>query len=198
MQQEVKDQNEEIKEKEVVGSEEENQTSNDEMSSDSDAPASENEETVDPVQQLEDNLKESKEKYLRLYSEFENFRRRTSKEKMELVSTASKDLVVDLLPVLDDFARAMSSAEKEEGAGTAVEGFTLISQKFRKILEAKGLKEMEIKPGDEFNDEFHEAITQIPAPTEDLAGKIVDVVEKGYFMNDKVIRFAKVVTGAKN
>ncbi len=198
MQQEVKDQNEEIKEKEVVGSEEENQTSNDEMSADSDAPASENEETVDPVQQLEDNLKESKEKYLRLYSEFENFRRRTSKEKMELVSTASKDLVVDLLPVLDDFARAMSSAEKEEGAGTAVEGFTLISQKFRKILEAKGLKEMEIKPGDEFNDEFHEAITQIPAPTEDLAGKIVDVVEKGYFMNDKVIRFAKVVTGAKN
>ena len=182
----MKDQNEELKEQEA---QEENAANE---------AAEKEEENIDPVQQLEESVRESKDKYLRLYSEFENFRRRTAKEKMEIISTASKDLIIDLLPVLDDFERALTSSEKEGESGGASEGLKLISQKFRKALEGRGLKEIEVKQGDDFNDEFHEAITQIPAPSEDLAGKVVDVIEKGYFMNDKVIRFAKVVTGAKN
>ncbi|MEM9325047.1 MAG: nucleotide exchange factor GrpE [Bacteroidota bacterium] len=191
MEQEVKDQNEEINEKEIIDNEGQSSAEPADESSSGDA-----EEEVDPIEALENSLKESKDKYLRLYSEFENFRRRTSKEKMEIISTASKDLMTDLLPVLDDFDRAMGS--EGTGEGTAAEGLQLISQKIRNILESKGLKPMEVKQGDEFDDEFHEAITQIPAPKPELAGKIVDVVEKGYFMNEKVIRFARVVTGAKN
>lgn len=153
----------------------------------------EEEQEEDPIEVMKAEVQESKDKYLRLYSEFENFRRRTSKEKLDLISTAGRELMEALLPVMDDFERAMNQ-EKEEGD---TEGVKLIYNKLNNILTAKGLKKMEIKPGDEFNDEFHEAITQIPAPEKKLAGKIVDIVEPGYYLGEKVIRFAKVVTGAK-
>lgn len=151
------------------------------------------EQEEDPIEALKAEVQESKDKYLRLYSEFENFRRRTSKEKLELISTAGRELIEALLPVMDDFERSMK-LEKEESDS---EGVKLIYNKLNGILTSKGLKKMEIEAGDEFDDEFHEAITQIPAPEEKLAGKIVDVVEPGYFLGEKVIRFAKVVTGAK-
>lgn len=139
-------------------------------------------------------LAEAKDKYLRLYSEFENFRRRTSKEKLDLISTANKDLMSDLLPVLDDFERAMGADTEDLKAFK--EGITLIQQKLNKSLEQKGLKKMKVKKGDAFDDEMHEAITQIPAEKK-LEGKIVDVVEAGYTLGEKVVRFAKVVVGAK-
>lgn len=144
-----------------------------------------------------DELAEAKDKYLRLYSEFDNFRRRTAKERMELIGTASRDLMEQLLPILDDFDRASQSANSEKATLESVkEGIDLIQQKINKTLEGKGLKRMVIKPGDDFNPELHEAITQIPAD-EKLEGKIVDVIEPGFLLHETVIRFAKVVIGAK-
>lgn len=154
------------------------------------------EDQVIDTERLSAELQESRDKYLRLYSEFENFRRRTAKERIELIGSAAKDLVEVLVPVLDDFERALKSFESEADKA-AREGIELIYNKFKKVLESKGLKKMEVTKGDAFNDDFHEAITQIPAE-KDLEGKIVDVVENGYFLNDKVVRFAKVVTGAKS
>ncbi|MDQ3395258.1 MAG: nucleotide exchange factor GrpE [Bacteroidota bacterium] len=151
------------------------------------------------VKKIKGELDESKDKYIRLYSEFENFRRRTAKERLELVKTANEDLVVALLPVLDDFERAKKSFgnNKEKGDIKAtIEGFQLIQNKFYKIMEQKGLKPMPDNPGIDFDPEVHEAITKIPAPDDKLKGKVVDVVEKGYLLNDKVIRFAKVVIGS--
>jgi molecular chaperone GrpE len=130
-----------------------------------------------------------------LYSEFENFRRRTSKEKLDLISTANKDLMSDLVPVLDDFERAIK-AQGEPAEGEEQSGMGLIQHKMLRILEQQGLKAIEVKAGDVFDVELHEAITQIPAPDESLKGKIVDEVEKGYTLNEKVIRFAKVVVGS--
>lgn len=154
-------------------------------------------EEVSEVEKLQADVSEAKDKYLRLYSEFENFRRRTAKEKIDLIGSANKELVENLVPVLDDFERALKSMDENEEMKPAKEGTELIYNKFKKVLEAKGLKKMEIAKGDDFNDDYHEAITQIPAE-EELAGKVVDVVENGYFLNDKVVRFAKVVTGAKS
>lgn len=148
------------------------------------------------LESLEEALSESKDKYLRLYSEFDNFRRRTTKERIDLIATANRDLMESLIPVLDDFERALKAMQAKKEFEEA-KGIELIYNKYRKILELKGLKLMEVKPGDEFNEELHEAITQVPAPDESLTGKIVDVVESGYYLGEKVIRFAKVVTGAK-
>lgn len=145
---------------------------------------------------LEDQLAEQKDKYLRLYSEFENFRRRTSKEKLDLISTANKDLMSDLVPVLDDLERAMAASETSEDIAALREGMTLIQNKLVKQLQNKGLKKMEVNKGDEFDDEKHEAITQIPAEKK-LEGKIVDVIEAGYTLGESIVRFAKVVVGAK-
>jgi molecular chaperone GrpE len=147
-----------------------------------------------PENNLEADLAEAKDKYLRLYSEFENFRRRTAKERIELLSTANREVIEAVIPVVDDFERAIKAATK---TGEDTTGSELIYNKLKGILESKGLKRMEINAGDEFNDEFHEAITQIPAPDATLEGKIVDVIEPGYYLGEKVIRFAKVVTGAK-
>lgn len=157
--------------------------------------ADDNAENVSEIDQLKSELAESKDKYLRLYSEFENFRRRTAKEKLTLINNASEDLISALLPVLDDFERA-SESNKEAEADTIREGFDLIHQKYKNILAQKGLKEMESKQGIAFDSELHEAITQIPAPKKKLVGKVVDVIEKGYYLGEKVIRFAKVVIGA--
>jgi molecular chaperone GrpE len=140
---------------------------------------------------LKDELAEFKDKYLRLYSEFDNFRKRTSKEKLDLIQNANEQLLVALLPIVDDFERASKvSVENHD-----VEGYKLIQDKFNKSMEKSGITSMKVDVGDNFDPDFHEAITQIPAPNEKLKGKIVDVVEKGYLLNEKVIRYAKVVVG---
>lgn len=144
---------------------------------------------------LTNEVTELKDKYLRLYSEFDNFRKRTSKERLELIKTASEDVIKSTLPTLDDFERAMKSLGDDESHKAAKEGMEIIYNKLVKTLEAKGLKAM-VAVGEVFDVELHEAITQIPAPSDKLKGKNIDEVEKGYFLHDKVIRFAKVVTGA--
>ncbi len=154
------------------------------------------EEELSEVDKLKEEVGQAKDKYIRLYSEFENFRRRTAKEKMELTKTANEDMMLAVLPVLDDFERAKKALENKQEETPGKEGFELIHHKFFKILEQKGLKPMEDLVGKEFNSEIQEAITSIPAPEESLKGKVVDVVEKGYFLNEKVIRFAKVIIGA--
>ncbi len=151
-------------------------------------------EEMSETDRLKEEVAQAKDKYIRLYSEFENFRRRTSKEKLDLINTANEKLLVDLLPVIDDFERAEKSMEEETEVEVMKEGFQLISNKLLKLLTQKGLKAMESK-GTTFDSDIQEAITQIPAPEEELKGKVVDVIEKGYFLNDKVIRFAKVVIG---
>ncbi|WP_194768503.1 nucleotide exchange factor GrpE [Tamlana sp. I1] len=152
-----------------------------------------NEETAE--EKLEAELKQEKDKFLRLFAEFENYKRRTSKERIELFATASEGVMKTLLPVLDDFERALSHIEDDKEAEELRKGVLLIYQKLINTLEQKGLKAMEVKQGDVFNADNHEAITQIPAPSDDLKGKIIDVVEKGYVLGEKVIRFPKVVIG---
>ncbi len=152
------------------------------------------EDTADPVKKLKDELAESKDKYVRLYAEFDNFRRRSSKEKLEMIQSANEQLLKSLLPIADDFERAEKSFSNRDDK--EAEGFFLIQNKFKKTLEQYGIKEMDAKKELDFNSDFHEAITQVPAPEEKLKGKIIDVVEKGYLLNDKVIRFAKVVVGS--
>lgn len=155
------------------------------------------EESVDnEIEKLKAEVQEAKDKYLRLYSEFENFRRRTAKERLDLIKTANEDLMTSLLPVMDDFQRAQKALEESEDHKASKEGFDLIYNKFNNILQQKGLKPMSDKAGSEFNTEFHEAISQMPVEKKKMKGKIIDVVEKGYYLDDKVIRFAKVVIGA--
>ena len=139
-------------------------------------------------------LVDLKDKYLRLAAEFENYKRRTTKERIELFKTASQELMVALLPVLDDFERARNATAVTTDANAVRESIEIIQSKLNKTLQQKGLTAMEAKGGD-FDAELHEAITQIPAPSDDLKGKIVDEVEKGYYLGDKVIRHAKVVLG---
>ena len=151
-------------------------------------------EEISELDQTKADLAEAKDKYLRLYSEFENFRRRTAKEKLSLIGTANEEIISALLPVLDDFERAAES-NKNADVESMREGFSLIHNKLKNILEQKGLKVMDSKAGMDFDSELHEAITQIPAPKKNFIGKVVDVVEKGYYLGEKVIRFAKVVIG---
>jgi molecular chaperone GrpE len=152
-------------------------------------------ENVAVEKTVEEILAEEKDKYIRLYAEFENFKKRSLKEKMDSYKYASQDLMGNMLGVLDDFERALKEINKSEDKAL-LEGVDLIYNKFKTKLVEKGLNLIEVKAGDTFNVDVHEAITQIPAPTEELKGKIVDVVEPGYQLHDKVIRFAKVVTGA--
>ncbi len=151
------------------------------------------EQTVE--EKLQAELKQEKDKFLRLFAEFENYKRRTSKERIELFSTASEDVMKTLLPVLDDFERALSHFNDDKEAEALRKGVLLIYQKLVGTLEQKGLKVIAVEKGDAFNADNHEAITQIPAPSDDLKGKIIDIVEKGYKLGDKVIRFPKVVIG---
>lgn len=148
---------------------------------------------ADPIKKLQDELAEAKDKYVRLYAEFDNFRRRNAKERLELISSANEQLLKSLLQVIDDFERA-EKAFKEKNDKES-EGLLLIHSKFKKVLDQYNVKAMDIEKGSDFNTDFHEAITQIPAPEEKLKGKVIDVVEKGYLLGDKVIRFAKVVVG---
>jgi len=145
------------------------------------------------TEQLEEQLAQEKDKFLRLFAEFENFRKRTAKERIELFATASEDVMKGILPVLDDFDRAIAQMENL-GASEHLTGFNLISTKLRDNLSSKGLNLVEIKAGDIFDADIAEAVTQIPAG-DDMKGKIVDVIEKGYKLSDKIIRFPKVVIG---
>jgi len=151
---------------------------------------------ISELEKLENDIASSKDKYLRLYSEFENYRRRTAKEKLDLIQTANENLLLVLLPILDDFERASTAIGDRKEDKTAQEGLTLIHNKLVQLLEQKGLKGMDDKKGTEFNAELHEAISRIPVEKKKLKGKVVDVVEKGYKLGDKVIRFAKVVIGS--
>lgn len=153
-----------------------------------------NAENVTAEVNAEELLAQEKDRYIRLYAEFENYKKRTTKEKMEFAQYANQDMMISMLAVLDDFERALKEIAKN-GNPSDLQGVELIYQKFKNKLSEKGLQPIEVKPGDIFNVDFHEAITQIPAPSEDLKGKIVDIIETGYTLHDKVIRFAKVVTG---
>ncbi|MFC3810025.1 nucleotide exchange factor GrpE [Lacihabitans lacunae] len=146
------------------------------------------------LDKLKKEVAESKDKYIRLYSEFENFRRRTAKEKIETIMNASEGLIKDLIPVLDDFERAQKSIETTEDVSAIKEGIDLIFNKFQKTLVSKGLKAMESK-GEVFDVEKHECITQFAAG-DDKKGLVIDEVEKGYYLNEKVVRYAKVVVGS--
>ena len=167
----------------------------DEVGEDSQELEVEEKEELSELDKAKAELAEAKDKYLRLYSEFENYRRRTSKEKLELIQTGTEGLISALIPIIDDFERAEKSYNEDTDLKSVQEGMTLIANKFNKVLVQKGLKAMESDQGIDFDSELHEAITQIPAPSKKLKGKVVDVVEKGYFLGEKVVRFAKVVTG---
>ena len=151
-------------------------------------------EEISVEDRLTQELATEKDKFLRLFAEFENFKRRTAKERIELYKTANQDVLYSMLPVLDDFDRAMVEVHKAKDKNLT-KGVELIHEKLRNTLVSKGLEEVSIKNGDAFDADFAEAITQIPAPTPKLKGKIVDVIEKGYKLGDKIIRFPKVVTG---
>lgn len=182
---EEKNINEEINQEEV--------TQQEEQSTQAEANTEQVEETPqEPT--AEEKYAELNDKFLRLYSEFDNYRKRTNKEKVELISTANAGVLKDLIPILDDFERAIQNNETAEDIAVVKEGFSLIYSKFKSSLEQKGLKPMLAK-GEVFDSELHEAIANIPAPTDDLKGKVIDDVEKGYFLNEKVIRYAKVVVG---
>lgn len=152
------------------------------------------EETLTVEEELSQELAKAKDKFLRLFAEFENYKRRTSKERMELFKTAGQEIMVSLLPVLDDFDRALKELAKADD-DELLKGVQLIRGKFRETLNSKGLQEVGTKQGDVFDAEIHDAITQIPAPKKKLKGKIIDVIEKGYKLGDKIIRHPKVVVG---
>jgi molecular chaperone GrpE len=143
----------------------------------------------------EEVLQAEKDKFLRLFAEFENYKKRTSRERIELFKTAGQELMTSLLPIIDDFERALTHIEEDKETEELRKGVLLISQKFYNTLELKGLSKVETNAGDTFDAEIHEAITQIPAPSKDLKGKVIDCVEKGYKLGDKIIRYPKVVIG---
>jgi len=160
-----------------------------------DAEGVEDDKTKDEKAELMEEVQKEKENFLRLFAEFENYKKRTSRERIELFSTANRELMTALLPVLDDFERGLNEIEKASD-GPLLEGMKLIYNKFKNTLTQKGLKEVEVKSGDTFDAEIHEAISQVPAPDKKLKGKIIDVVEKGYMLGDSIIRYPKVVMGS--
>lgn len=175
--------NQEVENKQASAEVENNETEN-----------TDNEPVISEVEALKLEVGKEKDNFLRLFAEFENYKKRTSKERIELFSTANKELMTVLLPVLDDFERGLKEIEKSSDK-VLLEGTQLIYNKFKNTLNQKGLKEMEVKQGDVFDAEIHEAISQIPAPSKKLKGKIIDTVEKGYKLGETIIRFPKVVLG---
>jgi molecular chaperone GrpE len=149
-------------------------------------------ENAEPT--IEEQLAQEKDKFLRLFAEFENYKKRTTKERIDLFKTAGREVITALLPVLDDFDRALPEIKKSADADT-LKGIELIQNKFKEVLKSKGLTEISVEAGSEFDSEVHDAITQIPAPEEKLKGKIIDTVEKGYILGDQIIRHPKVVVG---
>lgn len=170
-----------------------------EQNTEKEAASKETEETVplspeEEIVELKQQIGELKDKYLRVYAEFENFRKRSVREKLDMMKTAAQDTMSVLLPVLDDFDRAKKAADAPDSEEQFSEGIELLYHKMYNILKAKGLTPMD-STGDSFDPELHEAVTEIPAPTEEMKGKIIDTIEKGYKLNDKIIRHAKVVVG---
>ena len=158
------------------------------------AQVEESQEVVVDETTAEELIQQEKDKYLRLFAEFENYKKRTSKERIELFKTASQELMTSLLPIMDDFDRGLTEIKKVKDK-ELLKGMQLINDKFKNTLTLKGLTEIEVKKGDVFDAEIHEAITQIPAPSDKLKGKVIDAVEKGYKLGDKIIRYPKVVIG---
>ncbi len=191
---------EEAKEENVEGSAEEankestEKTASEETEASVDAEADDIPPCETDIEQLEATIADLKDKHLRLFSEFDNYRKRTTKERIELFKTASSEMILELLTVLDDFDRAEKSFETATDIEAVKQGFVLIHSKLQGILAKKGLENMD-SVGKDFDTDFHEAITEIPAPTKKLKSKVVDVIEKGYLLNGKVLRFAKVVVG---
>jgi molecular chaperone GrpE len=146
------------------------------------------------IEELTAKNEELKDKYIRLFADFDNYKKRAARERLELIGDAGKDIILNLLPTLDDFERAVKAAENTQDVEQVKEGMKLIYNKLQKTLEQKGLKAM-VSTGSDFDTSFHEAITEIPAASDDKKGKVVDEVEKGYYLNDKIIRYAKVVVG---
>ncbi|CAG5078361.1 nucleotide exchange factor GrpE [Parvicella tangerina] len=181
-------------EKKAEEQEEVTSAQNDSDSKEEETVETEPTEELSELEKKEMEYKELHDKYIRLFSEFDNFRKRTAKEKLDLMASAGGDIMKEMLPILDDFERAMANNQNAEDIESIKEGFNLIHNKLIHNLTNKGLKPME-SMHEEFDVNKHEALTQIPAPSEDLKGKVVDVVEKGYLLNDKVLRFAKVVVG---
>ncbi|MGZ5283188.1 MAG: nucleotide exchange factor GrpE [Bacteroidia bacterium] len=159
-----------------------------------DNETAEGEEVAENEQNKDKAYSELQDKYMRLFADFENFRRRTTLEKRDLLLSGNKDLLTNILPVFDDFERALASMEKATDINAVKEGVMLIFHKFRNVLHQSGLKEIDSK-GKDFDPELHDALTKIPAPTADLKGKVVDEIQKGYTLNDKIVRHAKVVVG---
>jgi molecular chaperone GrpE len=184
----------ENQQEEILSTENLTENLNEGLGSESESSVTNSEETTQEVS-LEKELAEWKDKYLRLFSDFENFRKRQAKERIELIGTASESLMVSLLPVIDDFERSMKALETTSNVDSLKEGVQLVFHKFQKTLEQKGLKAMQ-SIGEPFNPELQEAITQIPVEDASQKGKVIDEVEKGYSLNEKTIRFAKVVIGA--
>ena len=180
-------------EKDIPNQESENENTQD-TAEQGDGESVENEPVVSEVDTLKAEVDKEKNNFLRLFAEFENYKKRTSKERIELFSTANKELMTVLLPILDDFERGLKEIEKSSDEAL-LQGMQLIYNKFKNTLNQKGLKEMEVKQGDTFDAEIHEAITQIPAPSKKLKGKIIDTVEKGYKLGETIIRYPKVVLG---
>ncbi|WP_300437025.1 nucleotide exchange factor GrpE [Christiangramia sp.] len=164
---------------------------NDNNSSD---PLEMEEDELTEEELLKEEVQKEKDKFLRLFAEFENYKRRTSKERLELFKTANQEVMTAMLPILDDFDRALAELKKS-GDENLLVGINLIHNKLKETLKAKGLERIEVEQGSDFDSEVHEAITQVPAPSDDLKGKIVDVVEPGYKLGERIIRYPKVVTG---
>jgi molecular chaperone GrpE len=158
------------------------------------AQVDDNQEVEEVESTSEELIQQEKDKYLRLFAEFENYKKRTSKERIELFKTASQELMTSLLPIMDDFDRGLTEIKKVKDK-ELLKGMQLINDKFKNTLTQKGLTEIEVNKGDVFDAEIHEAITQIPAPSDKLKGKVIDAVEKGYKLGDKIIRYPKVVIG---
>ena len=178
---------EEIQDEEVIKDEQDTKSKKKTKSSKKD-------KLTDRIEELEQELSESKDKFLRLFAEFDNFKKRTAKERIDFRATAGMDALQAFLPVMDDFDRAKKVAENEDNNEEFSEGVKLVYQKLKSVLTSKGIKVME-STGETFDPELHEAITEIPAPTEDMKGKIIDTIEQGYYLNDKIIRYARVVVG---
>ena len=186
-------------EKDIEQAADQNDAAEQEQELNNEAGSSANQEVEEGALTEEEKLKLSvdqlNDKYLRLYSEFENFRRRTQKEKLELYKTAGEDIFKSLLPVMDDFERAKKSMDESDDIQSLKQGVDLIFNKMLNVFKANGAEPMESSIGKEFDSEIHEAVTQIPAPSKKEKGKVIDEVEKGYLLKDKVIRYAKVVVG---
>lgn len=189
-----KEKDQELKDEKVEQKEHTQAENADQDKTEEENKESENQQKGSSENEWETKYNEVNDKYLRIYSEFDNFRKRTMKEKADLISSANIQLIKDLLPILDDFERAITSNQKTEDKEGLKEGFQLIYNKMNNILKSKGLKPMEAK-GKPFDMDVHEAITNIPAENDEDKGKVIDVVEKGYFLNEKVVRYAKVVVG---